>query len=113
MGALATIDCGAASPTGGPTSARYSLFADQATLEQAFDETSALITVFLQCPGSGTDSPTTWHYTETPDKVEGRIACGTYNDMPDVVYTKNADLLLGDALGQNLEDLHNWWLKFG
>jgi serine/threonine kinase PknH len=112
-GALATVDCGPASPTGGPVSARYSLFADQPTLDKAFDDTIALYSPLLQCPGSGVDSPTTWHYTDTPDTVEGRIACGTYKDKPGVTWTKNKDLLLGDSLAQNLEDLHNWWLKFG
>jgi serine/threonine kinase PknH len=112
-GALATVDCGPASPTGGPKSARYSLFADQQTLDRHFDESVAQNSELLQCPGSGVDSPTTWHYTDTPDKVEGRIACGTYNDNADVVWTKNADLLLADAQSSNIEDLHNWWLKFG
>jgi serine/threonine protein kinase len=112
-GALATVDCGAASPIGGPASARYSLFADQLTLDTHFDESIAQDSELLPCPGSGADSPTTWHYTATPDKVEGRIACGTYNNNADVVWTKNADLLLADAQGTNLEDLHNWWLKFG
>jgi serine/threonine-protein kinase len=112
-GALSTVECGASSMQGGPTSARYSLFADQGALDSAFDQTSPLITEFLQCPGSGTDSPTTWHYTETPDQVEGRIACGTYNTIPDVMWTKNADLLMGDSLGENIDDLHNWWLKYG
>jgi serine/threonine kinase PknH len=112
-GALATVDCGPASPTGGPISARYSLFADQETLDRHFDESVAQNSEVLQCPGSGVDSPTTWHYTQTPDKVEGRIACGTYNDNADVVWTKNADLLLADAQSDTLETLHNWWLKFG
>ncbi len=113
LGALATVECGPSSMDGGPTSARYSLFADQGALDKAFDDTSAMITELQQCPGSGTDSPTTWHFTETPDKVEGRIACGPYNEIPDVVWTKNADLLIGDALGQDLAALHNWWLKYG
>ena len=111
-GSLATVDCGAASPAGGPTNARYSLFADQAALDKAFDESIAMDSEMVQCPGSGTDSPTTWHFTDTPEKIEGRIACGTYNTSPDVSWTKNADLLLGDAQGPNLDDLHNWWLKY-
>jgi rhodanese-related sulfurtransferase len=52
------------------------------------------------CPGSGIDSPTTWHYTDTPANVEGRIACGTYNNGPDLVWSKNADLLLVDIRPQ-------------
>jgi serine/threonine kinase PknH len=113
LGALATVDCGKAGPIGGPTNARYSMFADQATLDGAFDQTITPYSPLLRCPGSDLDSPTTWHFTDTPDTVAGRIACGTYNDKPGVTWTKNGDLLLGDALGPNLEDLHNWWLKFG
>lgn len=113
LGALATVDCGAAGPTGGPTTARYSMFADQATLDTAFDQVITPYSPMLRCPNSDLDSPTTWHYTDTPDTVAGRIACGTYKAKPGVTWTKNADLLLGDALGQNLDDVHNWWLKFG
>ncbi|MGV0795181.1 serine/threonine-protein kinase [Mycolicibacterium sp. XJ1819] len=112
-GALATVDCGPASRGGGPQSARYSLFADQQALDGAFDQSAAANSTLTQCPGSGVDSPTTWHYTDTPDKVEGRIACGVFNDRQDVTWTKNADLLLGDAQGTNLEGLHSWWLEFG
>ncbi len=47
------------------------------------------------------------------DEIAGQIACGTYNDSPDVTWTKDADLLLADAQGPNLEDLHKWWNDFG
>jgi serine/threonine kinase PknH len=113
MGALATVDCGAATPAGGPTSARYSMFADQPTMDKAFDQIIAAFTPMVRCPGSELDSPTTWHYTETPDTVAGRIACGTYKELSGVTWTKNAELLMGDSLGQNIGDLHNWWLKYG
>ncbi len=112
-GALATVDCGQAGPDGGPANARYSLFADQPTLDKAFDDAIAVNSELVRCPGSNSDSPTTWHFTDTPEKIEGRIACGTYSDSPAVSWTKNTDLILGDAQGPNLEDLHNWWLKYG
>jgi len=112
-GALATVDCGQASTPGGPANARYSLFADQATLDSSFDVAIKENSELFQCPGSGIDSPTTWHYTDTPDKAEGRIACGTYNNGPDLVWSKNSDLLLADAQGPNMDDLHKWWLKYG
>jgi serine/threonine protein kinase len=111
--ALATVDCGQASTPGGPANARYSLFADQATLDSHFDVAIKENSELFQCPGSGIDSPTTWHYTDTPDKVEGSIACGTYNNRPDLVWSKNSDLLLADAQSPNMDDLHKWWLKYG
>jgi serine/threonine protein kinase len=112
-GALATVDCGATSSAGGPASAQYSLYADQPALDRAFDDAIAVNSQLVRCPGSETDSPTTWHFTETPDKVEGRIACGNWNNNSAVTWTKNADLVIGDATGPNMEDLHNWWLKYG
>jgi serine/threonine kinase PknH len=112
-GALATVDCGQASSQGGPANARYSLYADQQALDKAFDESVAANSELLQCPDSGMESPTTWHYTDTPDSVAGRIACGVFNGHQDVAWTKNVDLLLGDAQSANLSDLHGWWLKYG
>jgi serine/threonine kinase PknH len=112
-GALATVDCGQTSTPGGPANARYSLFADQPTLDSHFDVAIKENSELFQCPGSGIDSPTTWHYTDTPAKIEGRIACGTYNNRPDLVWSKNTDMLLADAQGPNMDDLHKWWLGYG
>ena len=67
----------------------------------------------MPCP-DGLDSPTTWFYNETPDKVEGSMACGTNKDDPIVLWTKDSDLLLGYAYGPpGLVELHDWWLEFG
>jgi len=111
--ALATVDCGPATTPGGPLSTRYSLFADQAALDAGFDQAIKVNSELVECPGSGTGSPTTWHYTETPGQIEGQIACGTYKNSPDVVWTNNGGLLLADAQGPDLGELHNWWLQYG
>ncbi|UXA12332.1 serine/threonine protein kinase [Mycobacterium sp. SMC-8] len=112
-GTVATVDCTQAITPGGPAFTRYSLFGDKNTLDAAFREAVNVNSELLQCPGSGVESPTTWHYTDTPDQVVGQIACGTYNDNADIVWTKDEDLLLADAQGPDLEDLHDWWLEFG
>jgi serine/threonine kinase PknH len=88
------------------------LFADQQTLDAHFDGAIKENSELFQCPGTGIDSPTPWHYTESPGQVEGRLACGTYNNGPDLVWSKNSDLMLADAQGPNIDDLHNWWLKY-
>ena len=111
--ALATVDCGPATTPGGPQTTRYSLFADQAALDAGFDGAIKVNSELLECPGSGIESPTTWHYTETPGQVEGQIACGTYKNNPDLVWTNNGGLLLADAQGPDLGELHNWWLQYG
>jgi serine/threonine protein kinase len=112
-GALATADCTTPTTPGGPANARYSLFADQQTLDAHFDGAIKENSELFRCPGSDLDSPTTWHYTATPEQVEGQIACGTYNGGPDLVWSKNSDLLLADAQSPNMEDLHKWWLEYG
>ena len=112
-GALTTVDCTAPTTPGGPANARYSLFADQQTLDAHFDGAIKENSELFRCPGSDLDSPTTWHYTATPERVEGQIACGSYNGGPDLVWSKNSDLLLADAQSPNMDDLHKWWLKYG
>lgn len=112
-GALATVDCGPSSMAGGPLASRYSTFPDQGALRANFDEAIGETAELMPCPNSTMDSPTTWHYTDTPQKAEGSIACGTYNDSPDLTWTKNDGLLLGNAQGPNLDELHQWWLAYG
>ncbi len=112
--ALATIDCDKNSQTGGPDAARYSLFSDKATLDQHFDAAIKEDGEKLSsCPGETAPSPTTWHYTATPDTVAGQVACGTYQGSPDILWTRNDDLILADGQGTDLAALHQWWLKYG
>ena len=111
--ALATVDCTETNQPTGSKVARYSLFADQATLDQHFSDAIAQNSELVKCPGSDIDSPTTWYYNANPDDVAGQVACGTYDGNPDVTWTKNIDLLLADAQGPNLEELHKWWNDFG
>lgn len=111
--ALATVDCEKNTDPGGPDVARYSLFPDQATLDRHFSSATKEDDELVMCPGSNVQSPTTWHYTSTPDKVEGQVACGTYKGGPDVLWTRNTDLMLADGQGPDLPALHDWWLKYG
>jgi serine/threonine-protein kinase len=112
-GALATVDCGETNVPTGPKAARYSIFADQASLDQHFKDAIAQNSELVKCPGSDLDSPTAWNYNAKPDEMAGQVACGTYDGGPDVTWTNDADLLLADAQGPTLEDLHNWWNQFG
>jgi serine/threonine-protein kinase len=112
-GALATVDCTDTNVPTGPKVARYSLFADQATLDEHFKEAIAQNSQLVKCPGSDLDSPTAWFYNANPDDLAGQVACGVYEGNQDVTWTNDADLLLADAQGPNLEELHNWWNDFG
>ncbi|WP_167542673.1 hypothetical protein [Mycobacterium europaeum] len=45
----------------------------------------------------------------------GMIACGTYTNHPNVIWTNEAKLMLCDVYGDPpaLEDLHTWWTTYG
>jgi hypothetical protein len=111
--ALATVDCEKNTQPGGPDVARYSLFPDQPTLDKHFGSAIKEDDELVTCPGANVQSPTTWHYTSTPDKLEGQVACGTYKGGPDVLWTRNADLMLADGQAADMAALHDWWLKYG
>jgi serine/threonine kinase PknH len=112
-GALATVDCTQSNVPTGPKAARYSLFADQTTLDQHFKDAIGQNSELVKCPGTDLDSPTSWNYNANPDDTAGQVACGTYDGNPDITWTKDDDRVLADAQGSNLEDLHKWWNDFG
>ena len=112
-GALATVDCTETNAPTGPRIARYSLFADQTTLDEHFTAAIAQNSELVRCPGIDLDSPTQWFYNANPDDVAGQVACGVYEGNQDVTWTKDVDLLLADVQGPNLEELHKWWNAFG
>ncbi|MDT5299545.1 MAG: serine/threonine kinase PknH [Mycobacterium sp.] len=109
--ALATVDCGQLDQASGPTSARFSLFADANSLASQFQDGVNEAAV-SQCPGS-IDTPRSWHYDATPAFSAGSLACGTRNNVPDLMWTKNDVLLLGDVQGADLDSLYGWWLSLG
>jgi serine/threonine-protein kinase len=109
--ALATVDCGQLDQASGPASARFSLFADANSLASQFQDGVNEAAV-SQCPGS-IDTPRSWHYDATPAFSAGSLACGTRNNVPDLVWTKNDVLLLGDVQGADLDSLYGWWLSLG
>ena len=108
--ALATVDCGQTSDPNSPPTARFSILPDLASLASEFqagvNEDSA-----KECPG-GPQSPTTWHQDATPDVPAGSLLCGTFNDVPDLMWTKDDGLLLGDLQGPDLTALYQHWLSF-
>jgi hypothetical protein len=106
-GALATVDCTETNVPTGPKVARYSLFADQVTLDQHFKDAIAENSELVRCPGSDTDSPTAWHYNANPDEVAGQVACGTYDGNPDVTWTKTPTFCSPTRRGQTSKSCTN------
>jgi serine/threonine-protein kinase len=113
--ALAMVNCKQNSITGGPSSAVYGLFANPDTLKKAFtDDIGADGAQLVNCPGQGA-SPDTWHHDKTPTVTAGQIACATYKNHPNVIWSNSAKLMLCDVFGDPpaLEDVYTWWTKNG
>ena len=113
VNAVALVDCGQNTNPGGPSRAVYGLFANSDALKKAFNDDIAAGQL-MNCPGGG-PSPDSWHYDKTPTVTAGMVACATYKDHPNVVWTNEAKLMLSDVFGDppTIEDLHGWWEKYG
>ncbi|OJZ62599.1 serine/threonine protein kinase, partial [Mycobacterium paraffinicum] len=113
VNALAMVDCDQNTNQGGPSRAVYGLFANADLLKKAFNDDVAAVQL-LNCPGAG-PSPDGWHHDSTPTVTAGSIACGTYKNHPNIIWTNDAKLLLCDVYGDppSLEDLHTWWTNYG
>ena len=113
VNAVAMLDCGQNTNQGGPARAVYGLFADVDTLNKAFtDDIGANGSQLMNCPGEG-PSPDGWHYDKTPNDTAGQIACATYKNQANVIWSNTAKLMLSDVFGDGtIDDLHTWWAKF-
>lgn len=109
--ALVTIDCKKSVQPDGPSSARYSLFANQEQLQASFDSLLGEYDEVVVCPGNNA-SPGDWFYKSAPDVPAGRVACGYYEGRADIQWSEYGDLVLADIQSDNLESLRNWWLNY-
>ena len=107
------VTCGQNNQPGGPSKATYGLFLTPGTLKEAFKDDIANVSL-VNCPGEGA-SPVSWHYDPTPNEMAGMIACGNYNNHPNVIWTNDEKLMLSDVSGDpaTVEDLHTWWDNYG
>jgi hypothetical protein len=106
--AVAAADCFNNTLPGGPPVARYEKFADQNTLNNAF-QTDARSTALQPCPGSSDSAPGTWNATNPPP-ASGSIMCYTSNDnMAHVEWTNTPDLVKANASGPDMASLYGWW----
>lgn len=113
--ALARLECGQNTEPNGPANAVFTMYADQPSLERAFNSSDpvARSEQLMDCP-DGQSSPSEWTYTSEPDVTAGFVACGTSaNNTPQVTWSKYTDLTMGYITGPDLQALHDWWWEFG
>lgn len=110
--AIASLDCTDEMNSDTPDYARFSLYDSAEALAADFDATAAGMAV-SSCPG-GNDSPGAWDYGSHPGQAGGKIVCGTVQDRADIAWTRDAQLLLTTVNGgSNLNDLYQWWQRYG
>ena len=106
--AVAASDCVNNTLPGGPPVARYEEFADQNTLNNAF-QTDVRGAALQPCPGSSGSAPATWNATNPPP-ANGSVICYTTNDnMAHVEWTNTPDLVKANASGPDMATLYGWW----
>jgi serine/threonine kinase PknH len=105
---VASLDCFNNSREGGPTVARYEMFADQNTLNNQFqiDVNNAAL---QPCPGWSNAGPGTWNFKNNPNAVAGSMMCFTTNNGPSLEWSNNQYSTLGDTSGPDLVGLMNWF----
>jgi serine/threonine kinase PknH len=105
--ALATVECEKTSDPRSPASAAFSLYPNATALADAF-QNGIHEDAITPCP-DGKQSPATWQTDAAPNVPAGSVLCGNYNNGPDLMWTQNKDLLLGDIQGPDLDALYQFW----
>jgi hypothetical protein len=107
---VASMDCFNNTGPGGPTTARYEMFADQDTLNNQW-QIDASHAALQACPGFSDPAPVTWNFKSDPNSVAGSLMCFTVNNnTPDVEWSNNKYLTIGDVQGNSdIASLYQWF----
>jgi hypothetical protein len=111
-GELAALTCGQSPDPSGPVQAKYILFNNADNLAGSF-KASIKDDVLTACGDAG-QSPTTWHQgSDTANS--GSVACGTYQNAAEIIWTTDAKNVLGYIRGSNndVPALYQWWRANG
>jgi hypothetical protein len=108
--AVAVVDCAQNSLPNGPSVARISLYSDRGALDSNF--LGSLGTMVLSpCP-DGRQSPSNWEL-QNSKAAAGQIACGTYNNVPDILYSRYGKRLIIGVQSGDMSSLFQWWTDHG
>jgi hypothetical protein len=111
-GELAVLTCGQSPDPSGPVQARYILFNNSDNLAGSF-KTSIKDDVLTACGDAG-QSPTTWHQGSN-NANSGSVACGTYQNAAEIIWTTDSKNVLSLIRGANndVPALYQWWRANG
>ncbi|UXA07700.1 serine/threonine protein kinase [Mycobacterium sp. SMC-2] len=110
-GELAALNCGQSPDPSGPVQAKYILFNNGENMVGSF-KASIKDDVLGACGDSG-QSPTTWH--QGSGSNAGQVACGTYQNAAEIIWTSDAKNILSYIRGSNTDAtaLYQWWRANG
>jgi hypothetical protein len=111
-GELASLSCGQSPDSSGPVQAKYILFTNGANLATVF-KNSIKDDVLTACGDQG-QSPTSWHQGSSTTNA-GTVACGTYQNGAEIIWTNDAKSMLGYIRASNTDvgSLFQWWRANG
>jgi hypothetical protein len=110
-GELAALTCGQSPDSSGPAQAKYILFGNGNDLAGSF-KASIKDDTLTSCGDAG-QSPTTWHQGSNANA--GSVACGTYQNGAEIIWTTDAKNILSYIRGSNndVPALYQWWRANG
>ena len=109
---LARLTCGQSPDASGPAQAKYILFSNADELAGSF-KASIKEDVLTACGDSG-QSPTIWHQGSSTTS-SGSLACGTYQNSAEIIWTTDAKNILSYIRASNTDvpSLYQWWRANG
>ena len=111
-GELAALACGQSPDPSGPAQAKYILFNNGDNLVGSF-KASIKDDTLTSCGDAG-QSPTTWHQGSSNTNA-GSVACGTYQNAAEIIWTTDAKNILSyiRASNNDVPALYQWWRANG
>ena len=111
-GQLARLTCGQSPDPNGPVQAKYILFSNPDDLAGSF-KASIKDDVLTACGDAG-QSPTSWHQGSSTTNT-GSLACGTYQNGAEIIWTNDAKNILSLIRASNTDvgTLYQWWRSNG
>ena len=106
---LAVLACGQNLDPSGPVLARYYLFSNTDAMN-AFFKANIKEDVLTTCGDRSTQSPSPWHQGSATTDA-GQMACGTYQNAAEIVWTTDAKKMLSYVRASNTDahSLYQWW----
>jgi hypothetical protein len=110
---LAALTCGQSPDPNGPVQAKYFLFGSSNDLTGWF-KNSIKDDVLTACDGKY-QSPGPWHQGSNATTNAGQVACGTYQNGAEIIWTTDAKDMLSYIRASNTDvpSLYQWWRSNG